>query len=84
MLAEGAPCAVANWRPYPSQLFADGARIEAAFRRYCHRSEDGWRANYKEQATAKAAAKKESARDGGDPPEPVEEKSYEGEYSHGP
>jgi serine/threonine-protein phosphatase PGAM5 len=57
MLAEGAPCSVPNWRPYPSQLFADGARIEAAFRKYFHRSVDGWRANYKYQAALKKAEK---------------------------
>ena len=60
MLAEGAPCPVPNWQPYPSQLFEDGARIEAAFRRYIHRSVDGWRANKKEKQAAERQKKKDA------------------------
>ena len=71
MLAEGAPCAGPNWRPYPSQLFEDGARIEAAYRKYFKRSVDGWRANFKFEAALKKAKKK-----GEEPPSPP---SYEDE-----
>ena len=39
------------------QLFEDGARIEAAFRKYFHRSVDGWRAAYKYERAAKKAEK---------------------------
>eukprot|EP00118_Oscarella_pearsei_P000081 m.4157 g.4157 ORF g.4157 m.4157 type:complete len:269 (+) comp10314_c0_seq1:8-814(+) len=42
MLAEGAPCrpepAVGHWRP-ESHFFQDGARIEAAFRKFFHRAD---------------------------------------------
>lgn len=43
MLEEGAPIPpeppVGHWRPEVSQFFEDGARIEAAFRKYFHRAE---------------------------------------------
>lgn len=43
MLEEGAPIPpeppVGHWRPELSQFFEDGARIEAAFRKYFHRAE---------------------------------------------
>ncbi|XP_058445961.1 serine/threonine-protein phosphatase Pgam5, mitochondrial isoform X1 [Malaya genurostris] len=43
MLEEGAPIPpeppVGHWRPEISQFFEDGARIEAAFRKYFHRAE---------------------------------------------
>eukprot|EP01059_Diplonema_ambulator_P007469 TRINITY_DN1692_c0_g2_i1.p1 TRINITY_DN1692_c0_g2~~TRINITY_DN1692_c0_g2_i1.p1 ORF type:complete len:289 (+),score=56.98 TRINITY_DN1692_c0_g2_i1:24-890(+) len=45
MLAEGAPCPVENWNPTPRECFTDSARIEAAFRKYCHRSVDGYEAH---------------------------------------
>ncbi|RVE53996.1 hypothetical protein evm_001399 [Chilo suppressalis] len=42
MLEEGAPIPpeppTGHWRPEPRQFFQDGARIEAAFRRYFHRA----------------------------------------------
>ena len=82
MLAEGAPCAVPNWRPYPSQLFEDGARIEAAFRKYFHRSVDGWRAAYKYERAAKKAEK--AGEDA--PPVPSyadEEETYDLVVCHG-
>ena len=82
MLAEGASCAVPNWRPYPSQLFEDGARIEAAYRKYFKRSVDGWRANFKFEAALKKAKKK-----GEDPPAPPsyedDEDTYELVVCHG-
>jgi serine/threonine-protein phosphatase PGAM5 len=82
MLAEGAPCAVPNWQPYPSQLFEDGARIEAAFRKYFKRSVDGWRANYKYSAALKTAEKKKE-----EPPPPPsyedDEDTYELIVCHG-
>jgi serine/threonine-protein phosphatase PGAM5 len=78
MLAEGAPYPVSGWRPYPATLFEEGARIEAAFRRYVHRSEDGWRAHKKETAAAQKAAKKgEDAAAAA-----VEERSYEDEDTY--
>lgn len=43
ILVEGAPIAphppVNHWRPEPHQFFQDGARIEAAFRKYFHRAD---------------------------------------------
>ncbi|XP_053695115.1 serine/threonine-protein phosphatase Pgam5, mitochondrial isoform X1 [Sabethes cyaneus] len=43
MLEEGAPAPpeppVGHWRPEISQFFEDGARIEAAFRKYFHRAD---------------------------------------------
>ncbi|XP_055609060.1 serine/threonine-protein phosphatase Pgam5, mitochondrial [Uranotaenia lowii] len=43
MLEEGAPIPpeppVGHWRPEASQFFEDGARIEAAFRKYFHRAD---------------------------------------------
>ncbi|ELU15131.1 hypothetical protein CAPTEDRAFT_21910 [Capitella teleta] len=43
LLQEGAPCPpeppVGHWRPEGHQFFRDGARIEAAFRKYFHRAE---------------------------------------------
>ncbi|KAJ9582351.1 hypothetical protein L9F63_003311 [Diploptera punctata] len=43
LLEEGAPIPpeppVGNWRPEPCQFYQDGARIEAAFRKYFHRAE---------------------------------------------
>lgn len=43
LLEEGAPIApeppVGHWRPEPSQFFQDGARIEAAYRKYFHRAD---------------------------------------------
>lgn len=43
MLEEGAPYppepAVSHWRPLAQEFFEDGARIEAAFRKYIHRAE---------------------------------------------
>eukprot|EP00755_Sulcionema_specki_P026757 Sspe_Gene.86415::Locus_57084_Transcript_1_1_Confidence_1.000_Length_1160::g.86415::m.86415/K15637/PGAM5; serine/threonine-protein phosphatase PGAM5 len=44
LLSEGAPCPVPHWNPTPRELFVDGARIEAAFRKYCHRAVDGYEA----------------------------------------
>ncbi|XP_026495749.1 serine/threonine-protein phosphatase Pgam5, mitochondrial isoform X1 [Vanessa tameamea] len=42
LIEEGAPVPpeppVGHWRPEPKQFFQDGARIEAAFRRYFHRA----------------------------------------------
>ncbi|KAL0818409.1 hypothetical protein ABMA28_008880 [Loxostege sticticalis] len=42
LIEEGAPVPpeppVGHWRPEPRQFFQDGARIEAAFRRYFHRA----------------------------------------------
>ncbi|XP_046964038.1 serine/threonine-protein phosphatase Pgam5, mitochondrial isoform X1 [Vanessa cardui] len=42
LIEEGAPIPpeppVGHWRPEPKQFFQDGARIEAAFRRYFHRA----------------------------------------------
>lgn len=42
LIEEGAPIPpeppVGHWRPEPRQFFQDGARIEAAFRRYFHRA----------------------------------------------
>uniref|UniRef100_A0A336MRQ6 Serine/threonine-protein phosphatase PGAM5, mitochondrial n=1 Tax=Culicoides sonorensis TaxID=179676 RepID=A0A336MRQ6_CULSO len=43
LIEEGAPIppepTVGHWRPEPSQFYQDGARIEAAFRRYFHRAD---------------------------------------------
>uniref|UniRef100_A0A0N5B8G8 Serine/threonine-protein phosphatase PGAM5, mitochondrial n=1 Tax=Strongyloides papillosus TaxID=174720 RepID=A0A0N5B8G8_STREA len=43
MLEEGAPYppepAVSHWKPLAQEFFEDGARIEAAFRKYIHRAE---------------------------------------------
>uniref|UniRef100_A0A0N5A4Z5 Serine/threonine-protein phosphatase PGAM5, mitochondrial n=1 Tax=Parastrongyloides trichosuri TaxID=131310 RepID=A0A0N5A4Z5_PARTI len=43
MLEEGAPYppepAVGHWRPLAQEFYEDGARIEAAFRKYIHRAE---------------------------------------------
>ncbi|KAG1682197.1 Serine/threonine-protein phosphatase PGAM5, mitochondrial [Nymphon striatum] len=43
MLREGAPIPpeppIGNWRPEASQFYVDGARIEAAFRKYIHRAD---------------------------------------------
>ncbi len=82
MLAEGAPCSVPNWQPYPSQLYEDGARIEAAFRKYFKRSVDGWRANFKYSAALKKAEKTSEK-----PPDPPsyedEEDTYELIVCHG-
>lgn len=43
MIREGAPCPpeppVGHWRPEAQQFYEDGARIEAAFRKYFHRAD---------------------------------------------
>lgn len=43
MIVEGAPIPpdppIGHWKPEKAQFFQDGARIEAAFRRYFHRAE---------------------------------------------
>jgi len=43
LLREGAPCVpdppVESWTPDPADFFQEGARIEAAFRKYFHRAE---------------------------------------------
>ncbi|CAG2254351.1 PGAM5 [Mytilus edulis] len=43
ILREGAPIPpeppIGNWRPEKNQFYQDGARIEAAFRRYVHRAD---------------------------------------------
>ncbi|XP_078679798.1 serine/threonine-protein phosphatase PGAM5, mitochondrial-like isoform X1 [Branchiostoma floridae x Branchiostoma belcheri] len=43
LLREGAPIPpeppIGHWRPEPSQFYEDGARIEAAFRKYVHRAD---------------------------------------------
>jgi len=43
LLREGAPCIpdppIESWAPHPADFFQEGARIEAAFRKYFHRAE---------------------------------------------
>jgi len=77
MLAEGAayPVDHSSWRPDPSTFFQDGARIEAAFRKYFHRSTDGYRAWRKELAAHDLADDGSSSSSG-------EQKSYAGEDTY--
>ena len=42
LISEGYPCPADNLQFSPSEVFADSARIEAGFRKYVHRSVDGY------------------------------------------
>jgi len=43
LIREGAPCTpeppISHWEPEPQEFWEEGARIEAAFRKYFHRAE---------------------------------------------
>merc|ERR1719419_208568 len=43
LIREGAPCSPVpphpTWKPEPHEFFAEGARLEAAFRTYVHRAD---------------------------------------------
>eukprot|EP01060_Flectonema_neradi_P032244 TRINITY_DN5093_c0_g1_i1.p1 TRINITY_DN5093_c0_g1~~TRINITY_DN5093_c0_g1_i1.p1 ORF type:complete len:290 (+),score=40.16 TRINITY_DN5093_c0_g1_i1:597-1466(+) len=42
LISEGYPCPCDSLKFSPTEVFADSARIEAGFRKYCHRSVDGY------------------------------------------